>query len=240
MSVLRRNVTAGGLAIRGIRPGTASKEGGLLERAYQELEERIVTLRLPPGSIVSELALAKDLKLGRTPVREALQRLAYEGLVVILPRRGILVTELNAKTNLRMLELRREVERLIVRAACVRASESEVAQLAKISDAMERAAKANDGNEFMRLDHKMNVVIDAAAHNEFATKAMRLMSGLIWRFWFLYYEEVADLPLCAQLHADIARAVSSRESAAAADALDRLIDHLEDFTRATLNAKRVA
>jgi DNA-binding GntR family transcriptional regulator len=239
MPVQRKKITREARVIRGLR-FAASREGALFDRAYQELEERIVTLRLPPGAIVSEMALAKELKLGRTPVREALQRLAYEGLVAVLPRRGILVTEVNVKTQLRMLEVRREIERLMVRCACVRASDEEADQRAEIAQAMERAAKTNDGNEFMRLDRMMNTIIDAAVHNEFASKAMRLMSGLIRRFWFLYYKEVADLPLCAKLHAELARAISQRNADEAAAALDRLIHHIENFTRATLNARRVA
>src|SRR5580698_7581353 len=84
----------------------------LTERAWRALEEEIVTLRIPPGSVVSEAGLSARLGLGRTPVREALQRLANEGLVQILPRRGIIVTEIDVAAQLRLLEVRREIERL--------------------------------------------------------------------------------------------------------------------------------
>src|SRR5579862_4670828 len=96
-------------------------ERSLTDRAYSILEEMIVTLRLPPGGAVSEASLSKALEIGRTPIREALQRLARERLVTILPRRGILVTEINVKSQLRLLEVRREVERLIARSAARRA-----------------------------------------------------------------------------------------------------------------------
>src|SRR5277367_6085233 len=85
------------------RPGpTLEPVSSLTERAYRELEEQIVTLRLAPGSPVSEASLSKRLGIGRTPVREALQRLARERLVVILPRRGILVSEVNVRTQMRL------------------------------------------------------------------------------------------------------------------------------------------
>ena len=71
------------------------KDGSLTDQAYQELEERIVTLQLQPGEVLSETALSEQLGIGRTPIREALQRLAREGLILILPRKGILVSEIN-------------------------------------------------------------------------------------------------------------------------------------------------
>ena len=77
----------------------------------------IVTLRIAPGAAVSEQELAGNLGIGRTPIREALQRLAREGLVAILPRRGILVSGIDVKRQLRLLEVRRELERLIARSA---------------------------------------------------------------------------------------------------------------------------
>ncbi len=69
----------------------------LTDRAYKRVEELVVTLQLEPGSVLSESALAQDLGIGRTPIREALQRLTREGLVVILPRKGILVSEINPR-----------------------------------------------------------------------------------------------------------------------------------------------
>ena len=90
-----------------------SEDATLTDRAYRELEEMIVTLQLSPGTVLSEQALAVRLKIGRTPIREALQRLARDGLVVIMPRRGIMVSEINVKLHLRLLEVRRVLERLM-------------------------------------------------------------------------------------------------------------------------------
>src|SRR6201996_9226828 len=94
----------------------------LTEKAYRALEEEIVTLRIPPGTVVSEAMLSRRLGVGRTPVREALQRLAREWLVVILPRRGIVVSEIDPVRQLRLLEARREIERFLARTAARRAS----------------------------------------------------------------------------------------------------------------------
>ena len=108
---------------RGRAPASSEPIASLSERAYRRLEEMIVTLQLAPGSVVSETALSKRLGIGRTPIREALQQLARERLVVVLPRRGIMVSEINVRTQLRLLEARRELERLIAQRAARRASD---------------------------------------------------------------------------------------------------------------------
>lgn len=213
--------------------------GSLTERAYRELEELIVTLQLEPGEVLSEAALAKRLQIGRTPIREALQRLAREGLVVILPRRGILVSEIDVRRQLKLLEVRRELERLMARSAAGRVGEAERAAFHEIAVGMEQAARENDDMTFMRYDRMLNQAISKAARNEFASKAMGLMHGLSRRFWYVHYKEVADLPLCARLHSRLADAIARADAEAAARASDALIDYVEAFTRATLDAGRI-
>jgi DNA-binding GntR family transcriptional regulator len=214
-------------------PKTARAET-LTELAYRELEERIVTLRLKPGEFLSEHALAESLGIGRTPIREGLQRLAREGLVVILPRKGILVSETDPRKQLLVLEVRRELERLLCRAGSQRASDEQRQRLREIADGMDRAAKTNDDIVFMRLDRELNLLISAAAHNDYATRAMRSLHGHSRRFWYMHYKQAADLPLCARLHASQARAIADGDAKRAAEATDRLIDYTETFTRATL------
>jgi DNA-binding GntR family transcriptional regulator len=206
----------------------------LTEQAYRALEEQIVTLKIPPGTVVSEAILGQRLGIGRTPIREALWRLARERLVAIIPHRGIIVSEINIKLQLRLLELRRVVERLVAARAAKRASEAERRRLEEIAAGMETAAAANDDMEFMRLDREFNELTVAAARNEFATSAMSLVQGLSRRFWYLHYREAADMPLAARLHADVARAIARGEGEAAGSASDALVDYIEDFARATV------
>lgn len=208
----------------------------LTDRAYYRLEELIVTLRLEPGSVLSEGALAEQLQLGRTPIREALQRLAREGLVVILPRKGILVAEINPRKQLLVLEVRRELERLLARTSAVRRTEDERLRFIEIADGMEEAAAKADDLAFMRHDYALNMLVSQAAHNEYASRAMGLMHGMSRRFWYMHYKDAADLPLCARLHAVLARRIAEGDGEAAAVASDKLVDYAEDFTRATLDA----
>jgi DNA-binding GntR family transcriptional regulator len=207
----------------------------LSERAYADLEELIVTMQLPPGSAVSEVGLSTRLGIGRTPIREALHKLARERLVTILPQRGIIVSEINVGSQLKVLELRRELERLIARSAARRGSAAEAARFRQIAEEFEQAAASNDETTFMRLDREFNLLSSAAAKNEFISSSMGLIHSLSRRFWYIHYKEVADMPLAARLHADVARAIGARDEAAAAAASDALLDYLEGFTRATLD-----
>lgn len=207
----------------------------LSDRAYGEIEEMIVTLRLAPGCAISESELSAHLGIGRTPIREALQRLARERLVSIFPRRGIIVTEINVASQLRLLETRRELERLIARSAARRATDDERERFRALAAAFEAAAKANDDVTFMRIDRDFNVLCSAASHNEFAAGAMSLMHSLSRRFWYLHYKRAADMPLTAKLHADIARAIAGGDEERAAKASDRLLNLIEKFTRSTVS-----
>lgn len=207
----------------------------LTDSAYEQLEERIVTLQLPPGSVLSEGSLVRALGIGRTPIREALQQLAREGLVVIMPRRGVVVAEINVQRQLELLRLRREVERLMVRLAAQRATPDERKRFRAIAAGMRKAAKTNDDVQFMRFDLELNTLLAEACRNEYVRRAMSLMSGLSRRFWYVHYKEVSDLPLCARLHADVADAVKAGDPDKAAATSDRLVDYVETFTRASLD-----
>lgn len=207
----------------------------LTDRAYASIEEMIVTLELAPGETLSETELAARLEIGRTPVREALQRLAREHLVQILPQRGILVAEIDVKRQLRLLETRREVERLVARCAARRATDDERQRFASLADEFELVVKTNDQPLFVRADKAFNELSVAASRNEFAAGAMGLMHGLSRRFWFMHHRDAADTALMAKLHGDISRAIALGDGDAAASACDALMDYAEAFVRATVS-----
>jgi DNA-binding GntR family transcriptional regulator len=90
----------------------------------------------------------------------------------------------------------------------------------------------------MRLDRELNALLAEAAHNEYAARAIRALNGHSRRFWYLHYKEAADLPKCARLHADEARAVARGNPSRAMAACDRLMNYVESFTRATVGVRR--
>ena len=215
---------------------TVPADRSLTDLAYAHLEEMIVTLKLRPGATVSEGELSVLTGIGRTPIREALQRLAREKLVSILPRRGIVVTEINVGNQLKLLEVRRELERLIARTAARRATPAERERFQELAKLFEKSARANDDVTFMRTDREFNTLCSAASHNDFAAGAMGLMHSLSRRFWYIHYKQAADMPLTAKLHADIARAIADGDEERATLAADRLLDNIEKFTRDTVGA----
>jgi len=215
---------------------TVPADRSLTDLAYAHLEEMIVTLKLAPGRTVSEGELSVLTGIGRTPIREALQRLAREKLVSILPRRGIVVTEINVGNQLRLLEVRRELERLIARSAARRATDEERERFRELARLFEKSAREDNDVKFMRTDREFNTLCSAASHNEFAAGAMSLMHSLSRRFWYIHYKQAADMPLTAKLHADIARAIADGDEERATRASEKLIDEIEKFTRETVSA----
>ncbi len=223
-----------GLSRKTSRLASPPDDATMTDKAYALIEELIVTLELAPGAVLSEVVLANRLSTGRTPVREALQRLSRDGLVNILPRRGVLVSDMDLSAQLRLLEVRRELERLMARGAAKRATPKERKEFAEIAQGMRLAAEKEDGLAFMRLDQQFNVLISAVSRNEFATRAMGLMHGLSRRFWYQHYKQAADLPLAARLHAEVAEAVAAQNVEAAGAASDALMAYIESFARSTL------
>ncbi|MDO8396528.1 MAG: GntR family transcriptional regulator [Bradyrhizobium sp.] len=210
-------------------------ELNLADCAYRALEEMICTLELPPGTRVSESSLVKRLGIGRTPVREALQRLSRDGLVVVLRRHGVLVSEIDVRTQLRIIEVRRVLESLMARLAAERAAEDEIAQFAKVAAAIYAAVDANDDLAFVRLDTQLNELLARACGNRFASGAMNLMIPLARRFWYRNYKSAGDMMLGARLHAEIADAIARRNPDEAEEAVRRLLDYIDDFSRKTLD-----
>ena len=220
---------------KSVGDASAARPRSLTAQAYERIEDLIVKLDLAPGTALSEAELSARLGIGRTPVREALQRLAREHQVQILPQRGVLVSELDIKRQLRLLEARREVERLVVRCAARRATAAEREQFAELASEFAAAAKAKDQTRFMRADKLFNDLSLRSARNEFAAGAMGLMHGLSRRFWFMHHRQADDTESIATLHARLAKAIAGGDEAGAGSALDALIDHNEAFTRSTVN-----
>ena len=198
----------------------------LAEQAYRLLEEQLVTLKLAPGELVAEKDLMDMAGIGRTPVREAIQRLSAEGLLQVLPRKGLMVTPLRRSDLSQIIEARRVLERLLVVKASERASDNERAKLWYLATHIEAAD--NDLEVFLRLDQKLNEVLEAACRNRFLVNALTAMHSQCRRLWYLHRERL-NLPRSTQLHGGLARAVADGNGAGAIRALDEIIAILEEL-----------
>jgi DNA-binding GntR family transcriptional regulator len=210
------------------------EEASLSDRAYSQIEEMIVTMQLLPETPVSEAQLSNFLGIGRTPIREAIQRLSREHLVTIVPKRGIFISDLNTEKQLRVLETRRELERLICKKAAKRATPNERKDFERLAKEFRKAAKDKDDALFRKADKEFNDLTVIASRNEFAAAAMSPLHGMSRRFWFGNFHHFAGVTEMANLHAAVASAIAKGDETDAGDALDQLIDCVENITRKTI------
>lgn len=202
--------------------------------AYDAIAEMITFQELAPGAMLSESILMELTGLGRTPVREALQRLARERMVDIHPSQGVVVAPVSVESQLQLLELRRTLEGLAVRLASQRANQEQRHAMLLLAEALEYSDKSDlrGFGVLLKQDHEL---ITAATRNAYLAVAMAPLQGLSRRFWFANLQHAeTDLTTAARLHADILRTVSEgNEEAATAGSL-KLNDYLRDFTYKTL------
>jgi DNA-binding GntR family transcriptional regulator len=211
-----------------------STEDRLADRALRLLEEQIVTLQLPPGSIWSEAALSARIKIGRTPVREAVQRLAADHLVVIMRRHGIMISQINIQDQLFVLEARRQLEGLIASRAARRATPKERERLEVIADAMSEAGKRGDVFGYLRYYFFSKRLLSEACRNPYAARGVATLHSLSRRFYFIYHKQFGDLMEVAEMHAAQARAAARGDEKEAQAASDRILAHAEAFTKRTV------
>ncbi|MEN2475122.1 GntR family transcriptional regulator [Burkholderia stabilis] len=203
----------------------------LAEQAHQKLEELIVTLELAPGSVWSEASLAEKLNTGRTPVREAAQRLAASHLLQIVPRHGIMITVPNIHDQLLVLETRRELERLIARRAARRASPEEREQIRDVVEKLDAAGESQNVVDYLRSLYAANQLIAQCSRNQFAAEAIAPLHALSRRFYFMYHKRLNNLPSASLQHVRVARAVADGDEQEAELASDMMMDYIDAFTR---------
>lgn len=206
----------------------------LTDKATQLLEELVVVSDLAPGASVTEQELCERLNLGRTPVREAVQRLATQRLLKVLPRRGIVVTQVEAMEYLGLLETRRALNRLMAELAAVRASQDQRAELKECVTAMTEAATHKALKEYLRQDKRCYDTLQVAAGNPSLVQAMAPIHAHCRRFWFLH-QTTWDLEEAARGQISLMKAVIRGDTVAATTAADAQMDYLDRFARAALD-----
>jgi DNA-binding GntR family transcriptional regulator len=200
------------------------EDASLAELAYCRLEEQLVTLKLAPGELIAEKELMHTAGIGRTPVREAIQRLSTDGLLQILPRKGLMITPVRRSDLTQIIEARRVLERLMVVKSSERATPDQRQALYILASHLETAE--NDLALFFRLDHRLDELLASACHNRYLVKALSAMHSQCRRLWYLHRQQL-NLPRSAQLHGGLARAVADGDGAGAIRAQDEIIAILE-------------
>ncbi len=196
----------------------------LAQQAYERLEEKLVTLQLAPGALVSEGELIEMIGIGRTPVREAIQRLANQELFQVIPRKGLLVTPVSRTGMLHILETRKPLERLVVHRAALNARDDQRSALSAIAREIGLVHERLD--DFLRLDFELDTLVDECANNPFATAALAPFRSHSRRFWYFHRRQV-KLVDALSAHATLARLIARRDPAGAEKASDATIAVLE-------------
>ena len=220
----------------------------LAEQAYRAIEDMVVRLDLPPGSRLTENDLSQRVGFGRTPVREALQRLHYDGLVRVFPRKGIAVSEINPLDVLVALDVCVGIERLVAVSAARRVARgaravadrlagvtiaeatatggpSAVAE--QLTSAMAEAARTGDVAGFVDADKAIDRLLADLSGNPYAARALMPLQAMARRAW-LFFRRASDLVPAARRHEDLLRAVCAADAAAADAAAEALIAHLRE------------
>lgn len=212
----------------------AADARSLSDQAYYRIRELIVTLELPPGSLVSERELMERLALGRTPVREALRALARERLVEVFPRRGMFVSSVDVRDLAGLSEVRLTLEPRAARLAAERASDGDRARIAELLSELEQVRDAPDERALIDLDQRIHRHIYECAHNTFLAATLNEYYVLTLRIWFLALDRVARLEDAVREHRELLLAIRAGDGDGAEDAMRRHIAGFEDAIRRVL------
>lgn len=207
-----------------------TKQPSLAEQAYDLLENRLVTLQLAPGSIVSEGLLIEMAGLGRTPVREAMQRLAHQDLIEVLPRKGLKITPIEPNELLQVLQVRKRLERLVVRLAALNARDEQRSALSAVARTL--SISHDSFEKFLELDHEMDQLLDQCAGNPFASAALAPLRTHCRRFWY-YNRHRMRLSDAIVAHSTMIRLIARRDYKGAQKASDGVIMVMERLITGT-------
>ena len=204
----------------------------LAEKAYHAIRELIVSLELAPGSVIDERELIERLEIGRTPVREALRRLAQERLVEVYPRRGMFVSGVDVREHARLSEVRAVLEPEAARLAATRATDDDRAAIASLLD--ELGAGGSDDRELMALDERIHRTIYRAAHNDLLEATLEQYYVLALRIWVMALDRQHELEHAVQEHRTLLEAIRDGDAECAASAMSSHVQNFEQAMRRVL------
>jgi DNA-binding GntR family transcriptional regulator len=212
-------------------PG-AVQQISLAEKAYHAIRDLIVSLELAPGAVIEERELMERLGIGRTPVREALRRLAHEGLVEVYPRRGMFVTGVDVRELARLSEVRVVLEPEAARLAAERATQSDRAAIGELL--VELAAGGRDDRELMELDERIHSAVYRAAHNDLLAATLSQYYVLALRIWSMALEQTHDLEEAVDAHRALLEAIRDGDGDRAAETMRAHVQNFEQAMRRVL------
>jgi len=186
-------------------PAQETVPRSLAERAYELLVHKITRLELPPGSVLVERNLMEEFGIGRTPIREAMQRLAIERLVDHSPNRGMFVAEITATDVQQIYEFRAVLDGYAAALAAARATPEQIRDLAMLHKKLLRATEDDEINEYVTLDRQFYQVLGEAAHNTLVADSIPRIFNLHLRLWFFISKRLGGWHSIAASHQEMTR-----------------------------------
>jgi DNA-binding GntR family transcriptional regulator len=196
----------------------------LADKAYHEIRGLIVSLELAPGAVIDERELIERLEIGRTPVREALRRLAHERLVEVYPRRGMFVTGVDVRELARLSEVRELLEPEAARLAAERATDTDREQLGALLAELDAGT-----GELMDLDERIHRAVYRAAHNDLLEATLEQYYVLALRIWSMALDRSHELEEAVEAHRALLEAIQAGDGVRAADTMRA---HVQNFEQA--------
>lgn len=208
--------------------GVADSPGSLRDVAYQAIKHRIITCVFKPGDYLNEAYISTLLRLGRTPVHQAIDRLVLDGLVEVIPRKGVIVRPISFDEVMQIIETRLHIEPWSVRLAAERAKDKDVTAMQDILARAERATAAHDVEKMMLLDREFHLTLARATRNDVLAEILRKLHERSLRFWFISLVDASHHGEVQDEHHDIVQAIKNRKLDAAESAMR---SHIESFRR---------
>jgi DNA-binding GntR family transcriptional regulator len=205
---------------------SAATAGSLRNAAYDAIKHRIITCAFKPGEYINELQLSSILRIGRTPVHQALDRLMVEGMVEVIPRKGVIVKPVSLNEVLQIIEVRLINEPYGSRLAAAHANDTDLAELADVLRRAEHWASLRNVENMMLLDREFHLLLARAAKNDVLTELLRTLHERSLRFWFISLNAPTQYESVHREHSAILDAIRRRDPDQA-DAAMRA--HIESF-----------
>src|SRR5262245_2539183 len=205
------------------QPGGAAS---LRDKAYNAIKHRIITIAFRPGEYINELQLSALLKIGRTPVHQALDRLMMEGMVEVIPRKGVIVKPVSLNEVLQIIEVRLINEPYGARLAADHADDTDLGELAEVLQRTEYWAGLRNIENMMLLDREFHLLIARAAKNSVLSELLRSLHERSLRFWFISLNAPTHYQTVHREHNAILSAIRQRDPGKAEIAMR---EHIESF-----------
>jgi DNA-binding GntR family transcriptional regulator len=186
----------------------------MADRAYAALRDRIVSLRIAPGAPIDEDAVGRELDMGRTPVREAIKRLALENLVAVFPRRGTFASEINITDLAHISDVRGQLEGHAAYRAAERLTAEQRAELQRLLARIDGRGGVR-AEDLMALDADIHRFVYRCAGNPYLEETLGRYLNLSLRIWHLVLDRLPHLTDRLSEHRTLLEAVRDGDAEAA-------------------------